>query len=193
MAKSIKLLLLCLVLFCLPKATLEAQDRYQLTSNQELVVLGSSTLHNWEMVTDVAEGGGLFWFEEGKLTNAENLEIAFEAASLESGRGAIMDRNARRALKAEEHPQIIFKLTELITDEEGSQKAKGELTAGGVTRLVTFSLNCRLNNGKVQARGMAHIKLTDFEIKPPVALAGTLKTGDAVSLEFILMFEKETL
>ena len=40
---------------------------------------------------------------------------------------------------------------------------------------------------------MAHIKLTDFEIKPPVALAGTLKTGDAVSLEFILMFEKETL
>ena len=186
------LLILCLFIG-LPRLSLKAQDSYRLTADQELAVLGSSTMHNWEMVTNVAEGAGLFWFEEGKLSNVQNLVIAFDAASLESGRGSIMDRNARRALKADEHPKITFKMLELITAPDGKQEARGELTAAGVTREVTFSLLCRLNNGTVQARGSTHIKLTDFGIKPPVALAGTLKTGDAVSLEFILMFEKESL
>ena len=172
--------------------SLLAQSRYQLKGEQELAVLGSSTIHNREMVTQVAEGNGLFWFEGDSLHKVEALAISFEAASLESGKGRIMDRNARRALKVEEHPLIAFKLNRTEVDDTGQYWAYGNLTAAGVTKELTFKIDITKKGEALEVRAKTSFKLTDFEIKPPVALAGTLKTGNAVSLDVWLSFERIT-
>jgi polyisoprenoid-binding protein YceI len=43
-----------------------------------------------------------------------------------------------------------------------------------------------LPNGTVNATGMVPIKMTDFGIKPPTAMFGTLRTGDEVKVNFAL-------
>ena len=167
-----------------------AQKRFVISGEQELAVIGSSTLHNWEMVAYEAEGSGLFWLEDQRINQVTHLNVRFEAASLESGRGRIMDRNARRALKVEENPFISFELQKFEDAEEGKFRVIGELTAAGKTRPMTFLITYILNGDAIEVRGRSSFKLTDFEIEPPVALAGTLRTADAVSLEIVLNFKE---
>ena len=185
------LLILCLFIG-LPGLSLKAQDSYRLTADQELAALGSSTMHNWEMVTYEAAGSGLFWLKSDKIERVENLTVSLEASSLESGKGRIMDRNARRALKVEEHPQITFKLDSIAEDETGQSQAHGLLTAAGFTRAITFRIDYNIENDVIELRARTSLKMTDFEIEPPVALAGTLRTGDAVSLDLVLSFKAST-
>ena len=189
MKKLISLLVVFMVTIALYLPSPQAQTRYTLQGGQELAVLGTSTMHNWEMVTYEAIGEGLFWIEDGKIKKVEDLVISFEAASLESGRGRIMDRNARRALKAEDHPEIIFKLLRLERGPDAQTWAHGELTAAGNTRPMKFKINYGWQGEGLDVRAKASFKLTDYEIEPPVALAGTLRTGDAVSLDLVLSFK----
>ena len=170
----------------------QAQTRYVLDGEQELAVLGTSTIHSWEMVTYEAAGSGLFWLKGDKIERVENLTVSLEASSLESGKGRIMDRNARRALKVEEHPQITFKLDSIAEDETGQSQAHGQLTAAGFTRAITFRIDYSIENDVIELRARTSLKMTDFEIEPPVALAGTLRTGDAVSLDMVLSFKAST-
>ena len=167
-----------------------AQKRFVISGEQELAVIGSSTLHNWEMVAYEAEGSGLFWLEDQNISQVTHLNVRFEASSLESGRGRIMDRNARRALKVEENPFISFELQKFEAAEDDKFRAIGELTAAGKTRPMTFQVTYSLNGDTIEVRGRSSFKLTDFDIEPPVALAGTLRTADAVSLEIVLSFKE---
>lgn len=110
-----------------------AQDRYVLGADQELIVFGISTLHNWEMVTTKAQGEGLFKVDGGKLSQVKDFKISFKGEDLESGK-KIMDRNTRRALDTENTPWVSFELTELRENELGQLVAVGDFTAKGNTR-----------------------------------------------------------
>ncbi|GAB5527464.1 MAG: hypothetical protein Roseis2KO_53360 [Roseivirga sp.] len=182
------MLLLSLTVLCFSGFGLLAQQKYILGTEQELFILGTSTMHNWEMVTATAEGEGLFTIEDEQLSAVSDFKVQFKGEDLESGRG-IMDRNTRRALDTENHPMISFVLTEYRRNEDGSEVAFGDFTAAGVTRKLEFNVDTELKGPKLQITGEVSFKLTDFDIEPPVALAGTLRTGDAVSLEFTLVFE----
>lgn len=183
-----RMLLLSLTMLCFSGLSLLAQQKYVLGTEQELFVLGTSTMHNWEMVTAKAQGEGLFTIEDEQLSAVSDFKVQFKGEDLESGRG-IMDRNTRRALDIENHPLISFVLTEYRRNEDGSEVALGDFTAAGVTRKLAFQIDTELKESKLHISGVVSFKLTDFDIEPPVALAGTLRTGDAVSLEFILVFE----
>lgn len=179
------------VLLCLTFDQVMAQEKFVLSEDQELAVLGTSTLHNWEMVTSSAKGTGLFIIENSKIVEVSDLAVSFAAESLESGRGFIMDRNARRALKSESNPDISFKLERLEKVNESGFTAVGSLTAAGVSREISFDISYTVSEAnRIELTGSSSFKLTDFDVEPPVALAGTLHTGDAVSVEFVLTFIK---
>ena len=167
------------------------QSKYVLTADQELIVFGTSTLHNWEMVTAEASGEGLFAIENGVLKSVENFKISFKGEDLESGKG-IMNRNTRRALDTENTPMISFELKELKTNAEGKLEAWGDFTAKGNTRNIKFDISYKMNGDLVDVQGTTSFKLTDFKIDPLVALAGTIRTSDVVGIEFYLIFEKES-
>ena len=166
------------------------QSKYVLTTDQELIVFGTSTLHNWEMVTSEANGEGLFTLENGVLTEVNDFRISFKGEDLESGKG-IMNRNTRRALDTENTPMITFKLTDLKANASGKLEAWGDFTAKGNTRNIKFDVSYKMNGELIDVQGTTSFKMTDFGIEPPVALAGTLRTSDVVGIEFYLTFEKE--
>ncbi len=186
--KAIKipqLFALSVVLF-LAQFTL-AQKNYHLKENPELKVEGTSTLHDWEMVSNEAEGTGHFTVESHKISAINNVKVTMKAKSLKSGKSS-MDNNTYEALKAEDHPVITFQLSELISATENTLKASGSMTIAGETRKVTFHCEYEIKGNEIVLKGETAFQLTDFNIEPPTAVFGTITTGNDVTISFDVIF-----
>jgi hypothetical protein len=48
----------------------------------------------------------------------------------------------------------------------------------------------QVTNNNVTFTGKKTIKMTEFEVEPPTALLGTIKTGDEVTISFNSKFNK---
>lgn len=100
-----------------------------------------------------------------------------------------MDNKTWEALKSETHPTITYQLASVKSIEKtaaGYQiKASGKLTIAGETRTVDMTVDAKvLADGSVQFSGSKSLKMTEFNMTPPTALLGTLKTGDEVTIVF---------
>ena len=105
-----------------------------------------------------------------------------------------MDKVMYEHLKADTDPKarILYHLNDLTLKEAPKSKdapyvfeAKGDVIVAGVTNQVTTPINV-LPQGdkKLKITGTGVVKMTDFKMQPPTALAGALKTGDEVKLSF---------
>jgi len=65
-------------------------------------------------------------------------------------------------------------------------EAKGDLTVAGVTKPITMPVEMRVDTEGKQLRftGGLSSMMSDFKIETPVALGGTIKTGNDVKLGF---------
>ncbi|MRR22396.1 YceI family protein, partial [bacterium] len=77
----------------------------------------------------------------------------------------------------------------VVRNGEFSSTISGELTINGVMKQVAVPVQGSLTGNKLNVRGSKTIKMSDFDVKAPVALMGTLKTGDEVTVSFDLKFE----
>jgi polyisoprenoid-binding protein YceI len=108
---------------------------------------------------------------------------------------AKMDKLMADALKAKENPEIRFEMTSATPKKADADafvlETKGKLTIAGVTREVTFDVQGSRNaDGKYTLVGQAPIRMTQYGIKPPTAMMGTIKTGDDVKVTFRWIVEK---
>ncbi|GAA0893517.1 hypothetical protein GCM10009122_31960 [Fulvivirga kasyanovii] len=165
-----------------------AQNAYTLTINQEFKVSGTSTLHDWDMVSDDATGEGQITIENQKITRINSLVVTLPTKSLKSGKGS-MDDNAYEALVAKKYPEIQFELIEIETITDQSLQAKGNLTITGTTSLVSLQVDYVITGNTVQFSGSFPITFTQFNIEPPKALLGTIKTGDKLQISFETTFK----
>lgn len=171
--------------------TLLAQDQYKLAGKPELKVSGTSTLHDWEMTSAQAQGTAEMTLEGATLKNVKAASVTLKTASVKSGT-AKMDEIAHESLKASKHTDIVFTLTSFRTLDNNRAQATGNLTIAGTTKPVTFNVATSTKSGVVQLAGEANIKFTDFGIKPPTALLGTVKTGNELKLSFKANFQPVT-
>src|SRR5690554_933972 len=79
-----------------------AQVKYQTGPKPELKVSGTSTLHDWEMVSTQATGEAVLVEQDGKLQQIQKLSVKMPAESIKSGKGA-MDKNTYAALNTKKH------------------------------------------------------------------------------------------
>lgn len=179
------LILPILVLFPI---LLFGQTNYTLSTDQlKLVVKGTSTIHDWEMVSEMATGAAAFTFNGNQLTGVSRLFVDMPVNTLKSGTSG-MDDNAYKALRAKEFPKIRFVVKE-ITELTGEwMTITGDLTITGVTKSVKFKTKAIKNGDKVTITGTTAIKYTDFKIQPPTAVFGTIKCGDDLSLSIQACF-----
>jgi polyisoprenoid-binding protein YceI len=165
-----------------------AQGLYRLNSTPELKISGTSTLHDWDMISNSAKGEAVIFINNNKLERIEKLKVAMPAETLKSGKTQ-MDNNAYKALKTKEHKEVSFELKELYNINSNKFKAKGLFEIAGTKRVVDLNVEYIIANNAITFTGNTAFKLTDFGITPPTAVLGTIKTGDDVTLSINATFK----
>ncbi len=171
----------------LSSGVLTAQNGYQLGSGQEFKVSGTSTLHDWDMVSEGARGQATIVVENGEIKEIQNLRVDLPVKSLKSGNNR-MDRTAYSAVDADKHDYVRFEITGIRNITSQQVLATGNLTIAGTSRPVTLRTDYTVNGNSVQFSGAHTIKFTQFDVDPPTALLGTVRTGDDLKIAFDVSF-----
>ncbi|MBL7783304.1 MAG: YceI family protein [Saprospiraceae bacterium] len=164
------------------------QSNYRV-SNYSLVVKGTSNLHEWESTAKEVRANGNFTFTAGTLKSIDALYVEIPVKSIKSTKGSIMDNKTYDALKADKFPNIGFKLgkiNSLVKKGDGYDiNASGSLTIAGSSAYIDLYVKGKTGaDGSITFSGSKKLKMTDYNIKPPTALLGTLTTGDEVEIVF---------
>jgi polyisoprenoid-binding protein YceI len=163
------------------------QTQYQLSPESDFKIVGTSTLHDWEMVSNQSKGKAYFDVDKGVIQSAKDVKVSIPAQSLKSGKNA-MDKNAYAALKTDQHKEIQFELSSL-TRKGNEYEAVGLFEIGGVKKKVNLPVQIQTVGQKIKVSGKYPFNLTDYQIDPPTAVLGTIKTGNAVTVHFQLFFQ----
>jgi polyisoprenoid-binding protein YceI len=166
---------------------LVAQNVFTIGSQQELKVTGTSTLHDWEMKSDGASGQATLILDGKQIKEVQNLRVQFPVKSLTSGSNR-MDRTAYSSIDADKHPNVSFVLSRVRNITAGEIVADGNLTIAGETRPVTLKTKYEINGNTIRFTGAEQIKFSQFNVAPPTALMGTVKTGDELKIAFDVNF-----
>lgn len=182
-----------LIIGLLTAYSVNAQNIYTLnTENSSVIIKGTSSLHDWE--SNAESFGSDFtpvFAEDGSLKGISNLTFYVDVESIKSGKG-IMDGKTHSALEQKKHPQITFKLIEITSITEDSLFANGTLSiAGKENKVELATAYSGKNTDNIRVQGSKSLLMTDFGIKPPKAMLGTLKTGDEVTIQFDVIYQKK--
>jgi polyisoprenoid-binding protein YceI len=174
-------------------ATNPVIDKYLLSKDYTVTILGTSNLHNWNETVGIVSGdGSVTWNADGSF-DLDAINLKMQVNSIKSDMGSMMNNNTYKALKADNNPEIIFTLTEPIKSiKEGSGttiSAKGTLTIAGKAQPITMAVKVSIQNHNLLSFvGSQTIKMTDYGISPPTALLGTLRTGNEITINFKTAF-----
>lgn len=186
-SKSLTILLLSVALSI---SSISRAQTFPLVSQTALInVHGTSNVHDWDMKPTKVTG-------ELGLNDAKQISvisIKIEVKSLKSGNG-IMDGKTYDAFKYKVNPYIVFVLTDAsktkLAENESEITLTGNLSFSGQTRKISIKTIGKITtSGDYQLKGSVPLKMTDYKMKPPTALLGTMKTGDAVTVTFDVTFK----
>jgi polyisoprenoid-binding protein YceI len=177
-------------------ATSAAQTtaRVPVAPDSKLWIEGTSNLHGWSCTAERFDAAIEIDATADLATAApkavKRVEVKVPVKALKCGHGG-MDDNLYKALKADATPEISYIMATLdaVPDEAAALTIKtvGTLAMAGKENKLTMEVVAtRLPDGSVKATGMVPIKMTDYGIKPPTAIFGTLRTGDEVKVNFAL-------
>lgn len=198
---KVKLLIPILVLTASTFAAVQAQTSdYVLSEESSMVIEGTSTIHDWK--ADVEEMD-LSASMNASLLNQKNPQNPFSSLtlevpvkSIESGKGG-MNKKIYGALKEKDHPYITFNLVsaELVDGiaEDGSFKlnVKGDLTIAGASRSITLPVEGQKGNEVYSFQGSYKLNMRDFNVDPPSAVFGTIKSGEEVTITFDFKLQQQ--
>lgn len=139
-----------------------------------------------------ASAAASFWTDVLKSGELQAFEIAVRVDSLHSAKDGL-DKNMHKALKAEQHPDITFRLSRLETTPAGTHRAAGVLRIAGAERAVTLDLVLTRRDATLVVSGQIPLLMTDFGITPPKAMLGMLKTDPKVTVLFETVLSIPTL
>ncbi len=176
-------------------AAVADKNIYTVASDYVVTIHGTSNLHAWdEKVQKVTGKGTINWNKDGSF-DLSGITIKMDVHSIKSDMGSVMDNNTYKALKAEEHPEIVFTLlgqakSILANSNNKIITVNGNLTIAGVTRFVEMKAKVNMQGkGKLIFEGSQPIVMSDYGISPPTAIFGTLKTGNNITINFKISFQ----
>lgn len=172
-----------------------AQDMtLNLQGTPEMHINGDSNVKSWDAA--VNEVNGTLTLHNIEAINAEsltvetfkNLTLTVPVKNIESGSGGLT-KNIHKYLKEDDYPNITFELVEVsnITQQDGSLivTAQGVVNAAGKDNPVEMVVTANVQNGSIQFTGEKQLLMTSFDIDPPTAVFGTIRSKD----EFVVSFD----
>lgn len=164
-----------------------AQKSYALDSKPTFSVAGTSTLHDWEMKSTSGTGTATLNITNGKLTDIEALTVTLLAESVKSEKKS-MDKVAYETLKTDKNKNIKYVLKSAEKINETTWELTGTYTIAGVSKVYKTSVKTTVTKDGLNLQGTNKITFTDFGMKSPTAMLGTIKTGQDLTLKFNLNF-----
>jgi polyisoprenoid-binding protein YceI len=169
--------------------TIKAQSLSLTESNNSVVVSGTSSLHDWEMILSGFKASTKVNQQDDGSVVLESAVFTADANNLSSD-NSMMDKKAHEALNAKKAPEISFRQSETVTIPSGGEKSiriKGNLKIAGQTKSVTIPLRVTSqSDGTLLVKGTLPITMSDYKMEPPTAMFGTIKAGDEVKVNFNL-------
>lgn len=169
-------------------------SKYELilnTINASFIIKGTSNLHDW--VSTAEKASAYIIINNFNDVKIEKLNLIIDVNSIKNDKGSsMMDRLTRKALKESKFPKItyVFISAETLANETDELKVKliGNLTIAGKTNNVSIIATISKLKTNVVLKGSHKLKMTDFDVDPPTALFGTVKTGDEITIDFSIKF-----
>ncbi len=150
-----------------------------------LSISGTSTLYDWTMIAKEFESTANIEIKEGEVV-INNLKATINVRGLKSGKNK-MDKIAYKAMKSRKYPTIDYEFREIESIQKLSDgfllNTNGNLEVAGVSRNCPIAVKAVTNAG-LNLIGSIDLKMSDFQIDPPEALFGTIKTDDLIKVHF---------
>lgn len=172
--------------------TLTGQVLKIVPKNSVITINGTSNLHDWKSKTEQINGELIL----SGNNQVKSFKLDIPVKSIKSGE-KLMDSKTYETFDANKHPNIAFRLTDVtnlqINGDNVNVVFNGNLTMAGTTRKVAIKANGKnIKQGTYVFNGNVPLKMTDFQMKPPTALLGTLKVGDGIKLEFDITLTEQS-
>ena len=170
---------------------LYAQTTYTVAEGSQIKMAGTSNLHDWTMVANTFSCDAKLTIAGGKLKSIHSLNVILPVKNLKSEE-TIMDNRTYKTLNADIYDKMTFKLTSAsVVAAQKLVKVTGNLTIAGVTNLITIQSNYVLNGDQsISFKGSKAIKMSDFNVRAPTFMMGSLTTGDDLIINIILNLKK---
>ena len=180
--KTIKSILLTVIISLLSLQTI-AQKKYTI-ARAAFEVAGTSTVHDWSMKSNEGTGSANLIVTDSKLTDIKSLIIALNAESIKSSKTS-MDEVAYEALDTKNHKTIRYVLKSADKVNETTWDFTGTYTIAGVSKDFKTQVRITANeNGNFTLKGSNRVTFGDFEMAPPTAALGVVRTGKDLTILF---------
>jgi len=173
-----------------------AQNAPLTLANAKVSIAGTSNIHEFTASTTdvkvarlaIAENvAGPNWLTAILNPGAvEAFDISIKTTTLTSPKEGL-DKNMYKALKAEQFPEIVFRLQRLEA-KGAALRAIGLLKIAGVEKEIAFDLKTAAHTGTLAISGEVPLLMTDYGIAPPKAMMGMLKTDPKITVTFETVF-----
>ncbi len=192
MIRIVKTLAIALVLALISGAGIAQQVAKLLPEKSSITISGTSTVHDWEEEVKTFNVNLTLDFQDNKIKEIHNVDLICNSSSIVSDY-SLMTSKTLNALQAEKHPEIVFNMItiEKLTtqDHNFSGVLTGNLSMAGVTKRVRVEFTGSNGSNIITIKGSKQINMADFNIDPPTAMLGALKTGENVVISFTLQFQ----
>lgn len=178
-----------------PAAAWAYANTMTLTPGSRIWVEGTSTVRSFECkapaIAAVIESTGP---DAANLVLAGSkgitkVDITIPAKKLDCSNGT-MNGHMYKAIKADAAPEIRFSLASYDLVQAGDAvkvKMNGKLSLGGVEKPIALDADAKAGpNGTLLVSGTEELKLSDYGLKAPTLMMGTMKVGDAVKVRYEL-------
>ncbi|MEO7368877.1 MAG: YceI family protein, partial [Gemmatimonadaceae bacterium] len=118
----------------------------------------------------------------------KSASLAIPVAQLDC-KNAKMNEHMRKALKSDNNPKITWKLSSYTIDGNAVVMA-GTLTIAGKENPIELRGRGAYANRTLTLKGSKVLKMTEFGVKPPSLMFGTMKVADPVTVWYELVLNQ---
>ena len=154
---------------------------------------GTSNKSDWTV--EVTEMDGMLWLSEsGTGFDPDSVYFVTRGGDMKSGVSVIMDRLMYKALKTDQHPDIVYTLgsagiSRAASDDTLRWQTTGSLWLAGVADTLSMIVNgVEETPGRFVFTGSHRMSMREHGVTPPTAMFGALHTGEWVTVRFRLVF-----
>jgi polyisoprenoid-binding protein YceI len=173
-------------------------SRLNLEPGSRLWIEGVSTVRPFKCVAGVIEAdvvtaraGAVSALVAGEKV-VTSVGVRVPAAKLDCS-NETMNGHMRKALKSDVSPMITFDVAsyELMTAGTQQQaKLTGTLNLGGTARPITVdAVLVQDPAGSLRVKGSYDLRMTEYGLKPPTLMMGTMKVKELVKVNFDLLLK----